>query len=106
MSCNLKHYFVGKLSAINYRIAVHEGNANKRLASEAPEILYKLGISFKGSIPKNREKEFSKFISLIERTIINAQGRIPVRIGNIKNKTAAKYIKLLIDIREELRHTL
>ena len=35
----MKNYFYSKLFDINYRIAIHEGNANQRLASEAPKIL-------------------------------------------------------------------
>jgi hypothetical protein len=30
----MKLYFLEKLSNINYRIAIHEGDANRRLASE------------------------------------------------------------------------
>jgi len=35
----MRNYFIGKLFDINYRMAIHEGNANRRLASEAIKIL-------------------------------------------------------------------
>ncbi len=99
----MKNYFLAKLFSINYRIAIHEGNANRRLASEAPKILFQLTLG-RRFVPKKYIKEFSRLINLIDKTLEESQGRIPVRIIGIQNKTAAKYIKLLIDIKESIEN--
>lgn len=36
----MKNYFYSKLFEINYRMAIHAGNANQRLASEAPKFYF------------------------------------------------------------------
>ena len=96
------HYFNGKLGIINYNMAIHEGNANRRLASQA-ENIYRLPQS---AVPENYKKEYSKLHTLIESTLdkINVPGLIPVRLNKIKNSTASKYIKLLWEIEDELKH--
>jgi len=99
----MKNYFIGKLFTINYRIATHEGNANRRLASQAPQILFQLATN-KKIVPERYQKEFTKLVALIEDTLASADGRIPIRIRGIQNKTAAKYIKLLIDMQEHFRN--
>ena len=38
----MKDYFLSKLSIINYRMSIHGGDANRRLASQVVEIYYKL----------------------------------------------------------------
>lgn len=95
-----KSYFKGKLFEINYRMAIHEGNANRRLASEAIKILILPRIE----VPDSYKKEFVKLTQLIEETLkdLSAQGLTPIRLKNIQNRTASKYIKLLIDIEDEL----
>ena len=91
----MKGYFLEKISNINYRMAIHEGNANRRLASEA----IKIRLLPTHVLPPEYEKEFAKLRSLIESTIKSTtQGLTPVRLGKIRNSTAVKYIKLLIDI--------
>ena len=35
----MKQYYLGKLSDLNFRMAIHEGDANRRLASEIDKIL-------------------------------------------------------------------
>jgi len=97
----MRNYFISKLFIINYRIATHEGNANRRLASQAPQILFQLATNQK-VVPNRYKKEFAKFITLIEETVADANGQVPVRIKGIQNRTAAKYIKLLIDIEHYL----
>ncbi len=96
----MKNYFLGKLFDINYRIAIHEGNANRRLASQAAEILFQLAPHHK-LVPDQYKAGFSKLIILINN-LIESRGRVHVRRKSIQNRTAAKYIKLLIDIRESL----
>ncbi|PIS42396.1 MAG: hypothetical protein COT24_03790 [Candidatus Kerfeldbacteria bacterium CG08_land_8_20_14_0_20_40_16] len=98
------NYFYGKLFDINYRISVHEGNANQRLASEAAKILYQLGPS-QEVVPRRYREEFSKLVRLIEATIksLPQPGLTPTRLKGIKNKTAVKYIKMLIDIQNNFQ---
>jgi hypothetical protein len=95
-------YLIEKLFDINYRMAIHEGNANRRLASEA----IKIKLLPTNDIPAKYKKEFSKLINLIEDTIKNlpSPGLTPIKLGNIKNKTASKYIKLLIHILDDVSH--
>ena len=92
----MKIYFISKLSEINYRMSVHEGTANRRLASEAIKIL----LLPPNEVPEYRKNEFNKLRKLIEDTIKNLStpGLTPTKLGNIHNSTAVKYIKLLIDI--------
>lgn len=97
----MKNYFLSKLFNINYRIATHEGNANRRLASQATEILFQLAPNNK-LVPDPYKIEFSKLITLLNDTLAESEGRVSVRVKGIQNRTAAKYIKLLIDIREYL----
>jgi hypothetical protein len=95
------HYFTGKLGGINYSMAIHEGDANKRLASQAENIFRLSQIA----VPEKYRKEFEKLHKLIEATLdsINFAGLTPVRITGIRNSTASKYIKLLLEIEEELK---
>ncbi len=97
----MKSYFKGKLFEINYRMAIHEGDANRRLASEAIKIL----LLPSNEVPDSFKTEFKKLTQLIEETLkdISAPGLTPIRLKNIQNRTASKYIKLLIDIEYEVR---
>jgi hypothetical protein len=52
----VNNYFIAKLSALNYRMAIHEGNANRRLASEAVNI-YLLSPT---EVPPQHQKSFNK----------------------------------------------
>ena len=95
-------YLVEKLSDINRRMALHEGDANRRLASEAIKIL----LLPSSKVPDLYKKEFIKLRNLASETIKNlpAPGLTPTKLGNIQNRTASKYIKLLIDILYHVRH--
>lgn len=97
----MKSYFLEKLFSINYRMATHEGDANRRLASQAVKIL----LLPSSKVPHSYKKEFSKLRKLVKDTIrdLSSPGLTPTRIRGIRNRTAAKYIKLLIDIEESLR---
>ena len=83
-------------------MAIHEGNANERLASEAIHV----HLLPSNEVPDIYKKEFTKLRNLIDETIkkLSAPGLTPTRLGNIQNKTASKSIKLLIDILEQLRY--
>ncbi|MGB8952563.1 MAG: hypothetical protein WCC06_07840 [Candidatus Aminicenantales bacterium] len=96
----MKTYFAGKLFDINYRMAIHEGDANRRLASEAIKILL-LPLD---EVPSRYRKQFDKLRRLIEETIkdLPAPGLTPTRLRGIYNSTAAKYIKLLLDIQHAM----
>ena len=96
---NMKGYFTEKLFEINHRMAIHEGNANRRLASEATKIL----LLPENEVPKRYKNEFGELRQLIEETIRNlsAPGLTPTKLGNIRNSTASKYIELLICILDD-----
>jgi len=92
----MKTYFAGKLFDINYRMATHEGDANRRLASEAIMILL-LPLD---EVPSQYRKQFDRLRRLIEETIkdLPAPGLTAIKLRGIYNITAAKYVKLLLDI--------
>ena len=98
----MSYGFLGKLSLINYRIAIHEGDANRRLASQSVEIAFKL---FPSEVPLQYKKEFNKFLSCINKTLDTVAESCfhPVKILGIRNSTASKYIKLLIEIEDCLK---
>lgn len=91
----MSNYFYSKLFDINYKMQIDEGNATQRLASKSPEILFKLQEQY---VPSKYLNDFQKLIKDIEKTVKLSEGRLPARIEGIYNKTAAKHIKLLIDI--------
>lgn len=97
----MRHYFFGKLSIINYNMAIHEGDANRRLASQAVKILM-LPAS---EVPDKFKNQYDDLICLIEATIkkLPAPGLTPVRLDKIQNRTAAKYLKLLFEIEDEIK---
>jgi hypothetical protein len=88
-----------KLPLINYRMAIHEGDANRRLASQAWEI----SLLPNSLIPSRYRDQFAKLKLLIEQEINELPDSlmVPVRLGNIQRSTAVKYIKLLIEIEDE-----
>jgi hypothetical protein len=98
----MKTYFAGKLFDINYRMAVHEGDANRRLASEAARIL----LLPPSEVPKSFAKKFDRLRELIRDTLkhLPQSGMTPSKMRGIYNATAAKYIKLLIDIYDYVEH--
>ena len=84
-------------------MSLHEGDASRRLASQANDILAQLHLT---NVPKPFRGDFKKFISLIDETVYDAEGRIPLRIKGIYNITAVKYIKLLVEIQEYLKREM
>ena len=93
---SMKNYFIGKLFDINYRIATHEGDANSRLASQAVRILF----LSPDEVPSRYSAEFNKLKDIIEETVksLPVPGLTPSKLSKIRNDTAARYIKLLLDI--------
>lgn len=98
----MKQYFLEKLFDINYQMAIHERNASRRLASKAVKIL----LLSPDEVPCIYRKEFSKLQNIIKYTLQNlsAPGLTPTRLQGVGNITAAKYIKLLLDIEYSLRN--
>ena len=97
----MRNYFFTKLSDINFRIATHEGNANRRLASQAVKIL----LLPTTEVPDKYKKEFLELRQLVEITIKNliVPGLTPVKLHGIQNRMAVKFIKLLLLIEDEMR---
>ena len=97
----MRSYFLGKLSVINYKMAIHEGDANRRLASQATKIL----LLPSSEVPDKFKDGFENLIKLIEETLSSmpAPGLTPVRLSRIQNKTAAKYLKLLFEIEDDMK---
>ena len=95
-----KSYLLEKLSDINLRMATHEGDANQRLASEAQKII----LLPQNKIPTQYKNEFENLLGLAKTTVkkLPSPLMLPSKIRGIQNKTAVKYIKLLIDIEKEL----
>ncbi|TSC93965.1 MAG: hypothetical protein CEN91_51 [Candidatus Berkelbacteria bacterium Licking1014_85] len=93
----MKGYY--KLPTINYRIATHEGNAIRRLASQANELL-PMPVNL---VPEEYKQKFAKLKQLIEEELDNLPDGVmfPVRLSNIRNSTAVKYIKLLLEIEDK-----
>ncbi len=81
-------------------MAIHEGDANRRLASEARNIL----LLPSNEVPSPFKSDFNKLRQLIKDTIKNLSdpGLTPTKLGSIRNSTAAKYINLLIHIEDNL----
>ena len=90
-----KNFFLERLAIINYNIAIHEGNANERLASQSIKILL-LPLE---EVPNHYKNQFKELLKMIK----DESKELPKGISFNKflgkhNKTAVKYIKLLIEI--------
>lgn len=96
----MKEYFLSKLSDINYKMATHEGNANRRLASQSKNIL----LLPSNEVSLKHHEKFHELKKLIEETIKNQlePSLTPTRLLRIQNRTALKYIGLLLDIEDEV----
>ena len=80
----MKDYFLSKLSIINYRISIHEGDANRRLTSQAVEIYHKLFLS---EVPDEYKRDFDKLLKLIKKTLNDSGDQClhPVRLNGIRS---------------------
>lgn len=97
----MKSYFLSKLSDINRKMAIHEGNAIQRLDSQAGMIL----LLPTKQVPNSHKKEFNKLRKLIADSIRTSHGLMPAGLTGIRNRTAAKYIDLLLEIEDVLRYS-
>lgn len=96
------NYFASKLSFLIHNMAVHEGDANNRLASESINI----SLIDPRAIPENYRKDFEKLQKTISKTLSGIHNdRTPHKLDGIRNPTAVKYIKLLWRIHASLEHT-
>ncbi|MEW7281316.1 hypothetical protein ABW636_22225 [Aquimarina sp. 2201CG1-2-11] len=98
-----EEFLLNKISRINYKIAVHEGCANERLASQTG-LIFTIPTAI---IPDPYKIKFNELVRLLENTVKDFPGlMIPVRVKGIYNKTAVKYIILLMEIEEHLNEIL
>jgi len=97
----MKQYFLEKLFDINYQMAIHEGNASRRLASKATKIL----LLSPDEVSSLYREEFLKLHDIIKHTFkdLSAPGLTPIRLQGVGDRTAVKYIKMLLDIEYSLR---
>jgi hypothetical protein len=99
-------YYLGKLAQINYQIAIHPENSNIRLTSQADKIL----VISTSTIPEQYRKQFIKLTNLIDASYADAErmgvGLHLYKLLGIRNSTASKYIKLLLDIEFSIRDKL
>jgi hypothetical protein len=99
---NGRTYFISKLSELNSRMIVHEGDARTRLVSEADNI-FVLPI---GELPEMYKHDYNELLNLIINSYKNKSIQkdfAQKTIKDIRNITAVKYIKLLLDIENRLR---
>ncbi len=96
-----KGYFISILILVNHNMAVHVGDANRRLASESTNILR----IDQNIIPLHYKKDFEKLREIIKKTLkgITFSDREPYRLDGIRNSTAVKYIKLLWQIQDTIK---
>lgn len=94
------HYFLTKISAINYNMAIHKGDALSRLNSQAEKII----LLEKEEVPIKFIEEFNKLITDIHKSMEKFPNSPSSSIGisGIYNQKATMYIKLLIEIENEL----
>jgi hypothetical protein len=94
-------YLLEKLSEINRRMAIHQADAKGRLASECENLLL-LGSN---GVPERYSKDFNELLSRIKLTIesLPVPGMTPIKIVGTTNRTAIKYIELLINVEESLK---
>lgn len=93
----MSNYFEGKLNDIVGRLACGESIASERLARESVKIVYQLSPDFE-KVPEQYRKSFEKLIDCCKRTIEGTEGRTPVRMKGMENKTAASNIRMLYEI--------
>jgi hypothetical protein len=88
-----KDYFLDKLKFINRSMAVHIGDANRRLASEAQNI----SLIDEHLIPVNHREDFLKIQKVVRNALKNHNSDYYelYKIDGIRNSTAVKYIEKL-----------
>jgi hypothetical protein len=95
-----KPFFLERISIINYNMAIHEGNAKQRLASQCRNILL-LPIE---EVPERSLIEYKKLIGMIRTELsFYPKGLEITNFIGKRNSTAIKYIKILIEIEYVIR---
>lgn len=93
-------YLNEKISDILFKIHTHQEDANIRLASQAHSIAF---FKFHPEIPIAYAKQFEKLIADIEKAqAFYIDKPIIYKFPYMHKTTAAKYIKLLMDIHRSL----
>ncbi len=92
-------YLLGHLVDVNRRMAIHVGDAKTRLSVEAANIL----LLPSDEVPTRFRSDFEQLKEIIRSAIKRnpIKGATP-RLGRMTNETAARYIKLLIAIQDDL----
>ena len=90
-------YLKEKLSDILLAMQIHPENANIRLSSQHGKIMF---LKAHPDIPKQYLKEFNSLTEILENNQ-DVYSRL-YKIPYMHKKTAAKYIKLLMDIYDRL----
>lgn len=97
----VNHYFLSKLSEINYRMAVHEGDANHRLASEAENIV----LFPSDDVPDDYRYAYEEMKTVLKATLKDMRFPfVPSKIRGVRNVTVVKYLALLMSIEQSLRN--
>jgi len=92
-------YLTEKWSEMLRRMHSHPGNANARLAAQWAEIILLSTHMKELQMDKAHQREWVKLLALVQTNAKNNVGiDAPKKIGNIRNLTAVKYIKLLMMI--------
>lgn len=94
-----KQYFLGKLSHINYSVAIHPGDAKSRLGSQAL-LVFLIDIAV---IPNPYKKDFITLVKIIKDENLTSPIGMRISFHEKRNSTIAKFIKLLIDIEYQIR---
>lgn len=94
-----KQYFLGKLSHINYSVAIHPGDAKSRLGSHAL-LVFLIDIDV---IPSSYKKDFITLVKIIKDENLTNPTGMRISFHGKRNSTIAKFIKLLIDIEYQIR---
>jgi len=94
-----KQYFLGKLSHLNYSVAIHPGDAKSRLGSHAKSVF----LIYIDVIPKLYKKEFMTLVKIIKHENLTNPHGLGISFHGKRNSSIAKFIKLLIDIEYQIR---
>ena len=97
-----KHYFLGRLSQLNYSVAIHPGDAKSRLGSQA-KYVFLIHID---AIPEQYKKDFNVLVKLIKDENQTNPVGMGIRFHGKRNAAIVKFIILLIDIENQIRDEL
>jgi len=94
-----------KLSEINYRITVHEGNPIEQLESQSRKILFHI---LPSACPERYKDQLIELRNFISDHLKNKEPleNVPVKLRNITEEQAENYIKLLKAIENHIDYEL